>query len=313
MSPVVSSITGWSRFAIRDSADSGSPCDPVEMITTSAGRKLSISRWSIRVLRGTLRIAEIPSHGHVAHHRAPDVDDLAAMGDGCVQDLLNAVHVRGEAGHDDPLSAASEHALEGGTDVSLGCREAGHLGICRVDHEQVDALFPEAGEGAQISDSAVQRQLIHLEVTGVHDQTRGGTDCDGQGIGNGMVHRNELALELAEADLVAILDGALRDIAQLVLAELLSQQRQRQLRPDDRDISALPQQIWHRADMVLMTVGEHQADHIAQTFADGIESRQDQIDAWMIILGEQHSTIDEQQLAVELDRRHVAANIAKTA
>jgi hypothetical protein len=33
----------------------------------------------------------------------------------------------------------------------------------------------------------------------------------------------------------------------------------------------------------------------------------------MIILGKQHATIDEQQLAVELDRCHVAANIAKTA
>ena len=98
-----------------------------------------------------------------------------------------------------------------------------------------------------------------------------------------------------------------------MLAELLSQQRQRQLRPDDRDISALPQQIRHGADMVLMTMGEHQADHVAQTFADRIESRQDQIDAWMIILGKQHATIDEQQLAVELDRCHVAANIAKTA
>jgi hypothetical protein len=33
----------------------------------------------------------------------------------------------------------------------------------------------------------------------------------------------------------------------------------------------------------------------------------------MIILRKQHATIDEQQLAVELDRRHVPANIAETA
>jgi hypothetical protein len=65
--------------------------------------------------------------------------------------------------------------------------------------------------------------------------------------------------------------------------------------------------------MVLMTVGEHQTDHVAQPFADRIESRQDQINAWMIILGKQHATIDEQQLAVELDRCHVATNIAETA
>jgi len=40
---------------IRDSADSGSPWEPVEISTTSWGRKLSMSRSSIKVLAGTLR------------------------------------------------------------------------------------------------------------------------------------------------------------------------------------------------------------------------------------------------------------------
>jgi len=71
-----------------------------------------------------------------------------------------------------------------------------------------------------------------------------------------VVHRDEFAFELAHADLVTVADGALRNVAQLVLAQLLRQQRQRQLLPDDRDISSLPQQIRHGADMVLVTMGE---------------------------------------------------------
>ena len=55
VSPRFKVTTGCSRLAIRDSADSGSPWEPVEMITTSSGRKLSMSRSSIKVLAGTLR------------------------------------------------------------------------------------------------------------------------------------------------------------------------------------------------------------------------------------------------------------------
>ena len=115
--------------------------------------------------------AQITSDGHVAHHRAADIDHLALMGNRCIQGLLYTMHVRGEAGHDDALSAGSEHTLEGGSDVPLRCCEAGHLRIGRVDHEEVDTLLTETGEGTEIGDAAVQRQLVHLEVAGVQDQT----------------------------------------------------------------------------------------------------------------------------------------------
>ena len=137
-------------------------------------------------------IAEVPGNGHVAHHRAADVDHLAAMSDGRVQDLLHAVHMGGETGHDYALPATRQHSLKGRPDISLGCGEAGHLRISRVDHEQVDALFTEPGESAQVSDSAIQRQLIHLEVAGVQDQSGRGSYGNGQRIGNGVVDCNEL-------------------------------------------------------------------------------------------------------------------------
>ena len=46
---------GWSRPAIRDSADIGSPCDPVEISTTSCGRSSSASRMSTSMPPGTCR------------------------------------------------------------------------------------------------------------------------------------------------------------------------------------------------------------------------------------------------------------------
>ena len=128
-----------------------------------------------------------------------------------------------------------------------------------------------------------------------------------------MVHSDELALELADADPVTVGDDALRNVPQTVLTQLLRQQRQRQFGPDEWDIGSLSQQVRHSADVILVTVSEHQADHVVQPLADGVEARQDQIDARMIIFGKQHAAVDQQQLAVELHNGHVAADVAQTA
>ena len=70
-----------------------------------------------------------------------------------VEDLLDAVHVRGEAGDDDAPLGLGEHALEHRADLALGRDEPGHLGVGRVDQEQVDALVAEPGEAAQVGDA----------------------------------------------------------------------------------------------------------------------------------------------------------------
>ena len=56
----------------------------------------------------------------------------------------------------------------------------------------------EPGEGAQVGDPAVQRQLVHLEVAGVQDRAGGRADGHGERVGDGVVDRDELEVELAE-------------------------------------------------------------------------------------------------------------------
>jgi hypothetical protein len=45
----------WLRWAIRDSAESGSPCDPVEISTTFSGGRSARSLASSSVSGGTCR------------------------------------------------------------------------------------------------------------------------------------------------------------------------------------------------------------------------------------------------------------------
>ena len=73
------------------------------------------------------------------------------------------------------------------------------------------------------------------------------------------------------------------------------------------------QQVRHGADVVLVAVREHDADDVVEAVPDGREVGQDQVDAGLVLLGEQHAAVDDEQLAVELVDGHVAADLAETA
>ena len=106
---------------------------------------------------------------------------------------------RGEAGDDDPplRRARNTWSMRRG-DLALGRGEAGHLGVGRVGEEQVDALLAEPGEGPQVGEPAVQRQLVHLEVAGVQHGAGRRADRDRERVGDGVVDRDELEVEGAE-------------------------------------------------------------------------------------------------------------------
>ena len=233
-----------------------------------------MSRSSIRVLPGTLQVAEITGHAHVAHHRAADVDHLAAVGHGGVQHLLHPVHVRGEAGHDHPLLAGGEDPLQRRGDVALRRDEAGDLGVGRVDHEQVDALGSPSRAKARRSVSRpssgswsiLKSPVCRIVPAGVRTATASASGIEWL---TAMNSRSKSPMP----DPVAVGDHPLIGVAQPVLAELLRQQGQGQLGADQRDVRPLPQQVRHRADVVLVSVGQHQPDHVVQPVGDRVEAR----------------------------------------
>jgi hypothetical protein len=86
--------------------------------------------------------------------------------------------------------------VDGRADRALGDHEAGDLGVGRVDEEQVDTLLAEAGEGAQVGDPAVERQLVELDVAGVQHQSRPAVRmATARRVGDGVVDRDELEVE----------------------------------------------------------------------------------------------------------------------
>ena len=98
-----------------------------------------------------------------------------------------------------------------------------------------------------------------------------------------------------------------------VLGELGLDQREGELRADQRDVGALLEQVRHGADVVLVAVREHDADDVVEAVPDRGEVRQDQVHARLLGLGEQHAAVDDEQLAAVLEDGHVAADLAEAA
>jgi hypothetical protein len=98
-------------------------------------------------------------------------------------------------GDDDALGRLAEQPVQGGPDFLLGGGEARDVGIGRIRHEQVHAFFAQLGEVPEVGDAAIQRQLVHLEVTGVQDGAARGAEEHGQGVRDGVVDGDELAFE----------------------------------------------------------------------------------------------------------------------
>ena len=277
----------------------------------------------VGVLVEVLHVDDDPARGvqepevlgdlHIAHHRPADEHDLAAVRLGGFEDLLDAVDVGGEGGDDDPVGRRGDDGVEDRADLLLRGGEAGNLGVGRVSEEQVDTLFAEACEGAQVGDPAVERQLVHLEVAGVQHGARTGADEHGQGVGDRVVDGDEFQVEGPELVGFVLAHHAGDGLAQAVLLELRLHQRQGQRRAEDGDVLAALEQVGHRADVVFVTVGEDQADDVVHPVVEVAEVRQDEVDAGLLLFGEEDTAVDDEQLAAVLEDGHVPADLAEAA
>ena len=72
------------------------------------------------------------------------------------------------------------------------------------------------------------------------------------------------------------------------------------------------EQVGHGADVVLVAVREDDRLHVVEPVEDGLEVREDEVDARLVVLREEHTAVDDEQLALVLEDRHVAADLAET-
>ncbi len=112
-----------------------------------------------------------------------------------------------------------------------------------------------------------------------------GADKQRQGVWNGVVDREELDVEGAKLFAATLFhrEGVGGD---LVLGEFCFDQSNGERRADDGNVISHLQQIRHRANVVFVSVGQHDRQHVIETVPDGAEVRQDQVDARLVFFRE---------------------------
>ena len=246
----------------------------------------------------------------------PTSETLRPERRGGVDHLLDAVDVRGEAGDDDPALGAGEHLLEVRSDVALGGREAGPVGVGRVAAQQQHALAAELGQARDVGRRAVDRGLVELVVAGDEHRAELGAQRDRARVGDRVGHVDELERERSERQLLAGREVLELAVAQVVLVELRARHRDREpaavhgRRAAAAELAQHPRQ---RAEMVLVTVGDDDRLDVVGPLAQVAEVGQHEVDPEHVGGREAQPGVDDDDPAVVLDDRHVLADLAQPA
>jgi hypothetical protein len=187
------------------------------------------------------------------------------------------------------------------------------LGVGGVAEQQVDSPVPQLGQPAHVRLQSVDGRVVDLVVAGVEDTHPPGLDHQRNRVGNRMSDADELEAEgtdLNRATLGVCLPELGR-LQQAVLVELRLHEAEREpRRPHLRD-RHLPKQIRQGADMILVSVREDNRANTAGALAQVREVRKDEIDAEVLVAREGEPGIDDQEVAVGLEGRHVLADLAE--
>ena len=122
-----------------------------------------------------------------------------------------------------------------------------------------------------------------------------------------------LDVEAPEGSHIAAGNGVqLGRLDEAVLAQLVAQEAKRQRRAVHRNVEAR-QYVRQRADVVLVTVRQHDAADARRTLEQPRDVGNDQVDTEHLLLGEHKPGVDDHDVVAARDGEHVAADLPETA
>ena len=222
------------------------------------------------------------------------------------------MNVGGKACNNDAPGGAVHNLIQHRSNVRFARSEAGNICVRGVHQEQVNPFFAESGKRAKIGESSIEGKLVHLEVAGVKNGTSARANHDSQSVGNRVVYGYELKVKGSELLATSRLHRH-GEGSNPVLLELCLNQSQGEGCPNEGDVLAKPQQVGNRPDVVLVTVGQHDGDHVIKAISDWLKVRQDQVNAGLSFLGEKDPAVHDEQLAIDVEDGHVATDFTNPA
>ncbi len=97
-----------------------------------------------------------------------------------------------------------------------------------------------------------------------------------------------------------------------VLAQLVAQEPERQSRAVHGHGKSR-EDVWQRADVVLVTVREDDAADLSDTLLQPLDVRDHEVDAEHLLLRKHQSGVDDHDVVAPAEREHVAPDLAESA
>ena len=107
------------------------------------------------------------------NHAAADQCHFAAELVGQMQNLLQPMNRRTEAGDEQTVLGAVENIFETRADGAFGIRIARPVGVGRIGEQQQHAALAVVGEGVEIEELVVGGRRVDFEIAGVDDDAEG--------------------------------------------------------------------------------------------------------------------------------------------
>src|SRR5450759_559619 len=246
--------------------------------------------------------------------KAPPYDGDAPAELACrSHQVLDAVDVGREVGHDDASGGVGEDPLEGRVQVALRARASRPLGVGRVAEQEQHSFIAEPAKASHVRGVSVGWVRIQLEVARIDDLSDWGVDGQSHGVGYGMTHGDRFHTKRPQ--LYRVANAHLTEVGlaqETVLLQLRFDEPEGQPCAVDRNVELL-QRVRQTPDVVFMAVRREDAEHVAIRLKEVRDVRQHEVDAGHVLLGKHEAGVDDQDLLLPFERPHVDADLAKAA
>ena len=221
------------------------------------------------------------------------------------------MHVGRERGDYYTFFCSSENVFQRLPYYALGSGKARACGIGAVAKHQFNAQIADFSQFPQVDGISVHRCVIYLEISRMEDDSLWGPDghTDAVRYAVGGPYGFHLKVSSHHETLTCI-DGP-EICHDLVLLKFVPYESDGEPGAVYRHLH-ISQKIWYGADMVLMTVGDHQAFDLLSVGYQVTEIRNYHVDPEHLVIGEAHPAVDDHYLIVVFQEGHVLSYLVET-
>ena len=243
-------------------------------------------------------IAARARRAHIAMQRAPDEHRLPPRVPRSKRDRFQTGDIGGKEGHGQAVLALGDQARERFAHLAFRARFAFDRRIGGVADQRQHAGLARPPQCSLIEGSAHQRVGIDLPIAGVHDTPVRRLDQQRVGLRDRMSERNEGERERPEFETARkrhLVERHFRE--QFRVQQLLAQDRGGERGRVHRAAESRPE-IGHRAQVILVCVGQHDGEQVLPALLDEGRVRHDHVDPRQRVAREGDAEIDHQPRAL---------------